>query len=443
MIQAPETRRQDHVRTSFQPAIHASMDCQRYNQFDGFFLDAPDFLPALTESLAWRELCTLPQVPPRVLPTLRNAFSQIRWPIGKDDLRRDVDQLFSELDRLVTSLRGGSLSVMPRGNARLGYPLLWTHAASPRGGVNAGYMDPFGEHPRDHDRFVFFEAGDRRVVVLPPSLTAATGCEAIFRFIWTSAELAAASDIVANTIEKSVAIACRTHTARIWEKTPYRADGAILEIDVAERDGDEVVLFESKSKSLTSQARTGDMFAFIDDYTKSFLALLHQLIRHDHNIRRGLTSLTRDDDDLDALRIAKVAVSPLSYGPASDHVLTNALMHSVAQTRFNPVNGNPRHVRILEAFNKSIQRSIEIIDEIAPRQDGMVEMARYLMGVSWLDLGQLLYALQRGRSLTSALSALRHLTFGTRDFWTEAALANRQGLPERNWRPVPEGESTS
>ena len=420
----------------------ASTDCQRYDQFEGFSLDAPDFLPALTESLAWRELFTLPQMPPLVLPTLRKAFSQIRWPTGTDDLGRDVDQLLGELDRLLTNLREDGLTLMPRVTARCDYPLLWVHGGAPRNGVNARYLDPFGGHPRDHDPYAFFEAGDRRVVVLPPSLTAAAGCEAVFRLIWTSAERAAASEIVAGTIEKSVSIACRTHTARVWEKAPYHAEGADLEIDLAGRDGLDIVLFESKAKSLTSKARTGDMMAFVDDYTKSFLALLGQLVRHDRNIKRGLTPLTEDDDDPGALCVAKVAVSPLSYGPASDHVLTNALMHAIAGARLDSVDGDPDRVRILEAFNKSVRQSVDIIARIAPRQDGKVEMRRYLMQVFWFDLGQLLYALHRGRSLTHAVSAMRPLTFGTRDFWTEAALADRRGLTTRSWHPVSEAAPT-
>ncbi|MDE0173247.1 MAG: hypothetical protein OYH76_20155 [Defluviicoccus sp.] len=416
----------------------ASSDCQRYNRFDGFTLDAPDFLPALTESLTWRELFTLPQIPPSVLPTLRNAFSRIDWPTGTDDLRRDVDQLFGELDLLLTNLRDDGLTLMPRGIARFDFPLLWIHGGAPRDGVNAKYLDPFGEHPRDHDPYVFFEAGDRRIAVLPSSLTVAAGCEAIFRLIWTSAERASASQIVADTIEKSVAIAGRTHTARVWERAHYRADGADLEIDLAVRDGDEIILFESKAKSLTSKARSSDMMAFVDDYTKSFLALLGQLVRHDRNIKRGLTPLTEDGDDPGALRVAMVAVSPLSFGPASDHVLTNALMHAIAGARLESVDGDPDRVRILEAFNKSVRRSVDIIDGIAPRQDGKVDMVRYLMQVSWLDLGQLLYALHRGRSLPHAMSAMRHLTFGTRDFWTEVALADREGLITQNWHPVSE-----
>ena len=421
----------------------AITDCQRYNRFDGFSLDAPDFLPALEESLAWRELFSLPQIPPSVLPTLRSAFTQIDWPAGTDDLRRGVDQLFGELDRLLGNLRDDGLTLMPRERVRFDYPLLWLRGAAPRDGVNADYLDPFGEHPRDHDSYVFLEAGDQRVAVLPPSLTAAAGCQSIFQHIWTSAERPVASTVVADTIEKSVAIACRTHRGRVWEKARYHADGADLEIDLAVRDGDEIVLFESKAKSLTTKARTGDMMAFIDDYTKSFLSLLGQLVRHDRNIRRGCTPLTEDEDDPSALRVVKVAVSPLSYGPASDQVLTNALMHAIADARLDSVDGDPHRVRILEAFNKSVERSIGIIDRIAPRQDGKVDMVRYLMGVSWFDLGQLLYALHRGRSLTASLSALRHLTFGTRDYWTEAALADRQGLTENYWRPDSKGGPAS
>ena len=119
--------------------------------------------------------------------------------------------------------------------------------------------------------------------MLPASLTAAADCEAIFRLIWAEAGLTAAGEIVGDTIEKSVALACRAHSARVHEEVLYCADGVNLEIDVAVCDGQKIVLFETKAKSLTSVSRTGDMLAFIDDYTQSFLALLRQLVRHDLN----------------------------------------------------------------------------------------------------------------------------------------------------------------
>ena len=414
----------------------ASADCQRYDQFDGFFLAAPDFLPALMESLAWRELFTLPQVPPAVLPTLHYAFLQIEWPDGTNDLRRDVDGLFRELGHLLESLSEDHLTVIPQLTARPDYPLLWRHACAPRGKVNDEYLDPFNAPPRNHDRYVFFQADDDRVIVLPPSLTAAAACEAIFRLVWTKADRTAAEAIVGDTIEKSVAIACRrTNTAHVREKLPYREDGVDLEIDVVVREGQEIVLFETKAKSLTSASRTGDIMAFIDDYTKSFLAMLRQLVRHDRNIKRGLTPLIQPDDDPTNLRITKIAVSPLSYGPASDHVLTNALMHSMAHARLVEVDETPKHTKIIEAFNKTLEQSIKEIDQVAPSVDDKIDMVRYLMSVSWFDLGQLLYALHRGRSVMDAVSGFRHITFSTRDFWTEAANADQQSLTKDKWYP--------
>ena len=411
----------------------ASLDCQRYNPFDGFNLDVPDFLPALEESVKWRELFTLPQVPTSALSTLRRAFSQITWPAGTNRLRSDVDGLFRELNHLLAGLADDRLTAMPKRTAVSLFPLLSRHAGAYQGTINANYLDPFGTSPRDHERYVFFEAADKRVVLLPSSFTAAAACEAIFRFVWTKATQVA-SDVVGNVIEKTVVIACRSHTSRVWEKLCYRANGVDLEIDVAVRDGQNIVLFETKAKSLTSESRTGDMMAFIDDYTKSFLTLLRQLVRHERNIRRGCTPLTRTDKNLDNLHITKVAVSPLSYGPASDQVLQNALLRAMARAVVSSLNEDPEHVRILNAFNAKVKDIVNDVIDVSAGKGGEGDLGRFMMHVSWFDVGQLLYSLHRGHSVAEALSALRHITASTRDFWTEVALADRQGLTEKKWR---------
>ena len=158
----------------------ASLDCQRYNQFDGFNLGATDFLQSLAESLVWRELFTLPQVPPVALETIRLAFSQITWPDETDDLRRDVNSLFAESGKLIGALSVDRLTRIPTEVARSAFPHLWRHARVRRGTVNADYLDPLGAYPRNHDQFVFFESDGDHVLVLPPALTAAAACVAIF-----------------------------------------------------------------------------------------------------------------------------------------------------------------------------------------------------------------------------------------------------------------------
>ena len=386
----------------------ASMDCQRYNPYEGFSLEAPDFLYSLAESLTWRELFTLPQAPPLVLPTLRNAFSQIEWPAETADLATEVDQLFDELYRLMAGLTVDSPTRVSLPDGPSAFPLLWQHARVAPGEVNPGYLDPFGAYPRDQERFVFFEIGDGTALVLPPTLTAAAGCEAIFRRVWKRAKKAA-KDNVADTIEKSVAIACRKQTLCVSEKLHYFVHKHRFEMDVAVRDGPNIVLFEAKAKMLTACARTGDMMTFLSVYTNSFLALLQQLVRHDHNIKLGLTPMTDPGEDLAALRITKITVSPLSFGPASDHLLSNALMNAIANAELVSAKSTPERNEVLNEFNRAIRACMEDIDQIAPRSDGQIDLGHYMMRVSWFDLGQLLYCLSRRRSVVDAVSALMHL----------------------------------
>ena len=424
----------------------ASMDCQRYNQFDGLNLGASDFLQAVEESLVWRALFTLPQVPPASLATIRLAFSQIAWPTGTDDLRRDLNGLFIELDQLTSVLSVDCPTAISTRTARNTFPRLWQHARSLQGAVNAKYLDPFGAHPCDQDQFVFFHAADDQVLALPPALTAAAGFESVVRLVRARAgHTPAAGDILGDTIEKTIAIACRAHTKCVHEGLVYWEDAKTrLEIDVAVRDGEQLVVFEAKAKRLTSKARTGDMIAFLFDYTHSFLALVRQLVRHDRNIKRGRTPLTRSSEELGALRITMVAVSPLGYGPASDHVLAGALFRSIVHARLQSATGNAEHGEVFEAFNKKLDQITRDIADVAAHEDGeTIDLFRYLIDLFWLDLGQLLYALHRGRSIVDGLSALKNLTFGTRDFWTEAAFADRQGLTKRHWRPVSGGALTT
>ena len=332
--------------------VAACLDCQRYRQFEEMNLHATDFLRVLAESLTWRELFSLPQVPPRTLTTLRQALSMVKWPSGAGELRHEVDRLFTELDHLLSVLPDDCLTKIPQQRAREQYPTLWRQARAEPGEANADYLGPFEASKRNHEKFVFFGTADGDVLTLPRAMTAAAACEVIFGQIW-SAVPEKASRIIGDTIEKSVALACRGKADSIYQGICYRAaDGKHLEIDVATRTGQQIVLFETKAKSLTRASRSGDMIAFLDDYTKSYLSLLKQLVRHDRHLKNDLTPLTTTGDDLDAVSVMKVAVSPLSYGPVSDKVIANALLCSMAQARLGSVNP----IQIVIVFSMSSTR---------------------------------------------------------------------------------------
>ena len=323
------------------------------------------FLQSLAESLVWRELFTLPQVPPVALETIRLAFSQITWPDETDDLRRDVNSLFAESGKLIGALSVDRLTRIPTEVARSAFPHLWRHARVRRGTVNADYLDPLGAYPRNHDQFVFFESDGDHVLVLPPALTAAAACVAIFTSVHRRAGKVKAGDIVGDTMEKAVAIGCSSHTGCVDAPLDYREGKTCLDIDVAVREGSQLVLFEAKSKSLTAKARTGDMMEFLFDYANGCIVPLRQLVRHERNIRRGLTPLTQPEDDINSLRITKVAVSPLCYGPSSDHVLAGSLFRAIVQARLRSGTNNPEHAKVLDSFNKELDRITKYLEHIA------------------------------------------------------------------------------
>lgn len=410
----------------------ASMDCQRYSQFEDLNAEPHDFLRMLQESLTWRELFTLPQVPPSTLRTIRSALLEASWPKGLGEVRTTVEGIFDEVDALVQGLSSSEITQMPRRVAQTSFPHLWRHALGRRGRVNNGYLDPFASVARDHERFVFFEVDGQRVIVLSPPMVAANACEALFRLVWRSAGNAA-SDLVGEALESAVARACRAHTSSVGEGVRYEVNKSEFEMDVVVQERQEIILFETKAKSLTSRSRAGDMVQFIDDYMNSFLALLRQLVRHERHIRALRSPLDLSGVDARTVRVTKVAVSPLSYGPAADHSLAGILFRSIAQARLQPRSDDGTLAATLVEFNKTLALLTADIDAVAPRRNGALDLFRYMLDVFWLDLGELLYVLQRGRSVLDAISPLRHVTFGTRDFWTEAASADRRGFTKSKW----------
>jgi hypothetical protein len=414
------------------------VDCERYNQFDGMFLSDADFFPTIAESLAWREIFSLPQAPPIVIKTLTEAFRAI---LTADDKRLhpiDFDQLFEESGRLLASCSVDTPTVFEAKFVRRAFPMLARLATGRRGAVNAQYVDPLGATARNHDRLVFFEFPNEKILVLNCSLTASAMCEVIFRAVWDGHLLSMrAKDIVGAVLERSIALGCRGKTVDCFEQEIYRVGKDNYEMDVATRDENEVVFFEAKAKSLTAEARSFEASKFLVDYADSYLELVKQLARHEKHARKELTPLTRRGEDTSALRFTKVAISPLSYGPAADKALSGQLILSMANFNLRVDGGEETVFAAVAKYNSAKQAAVGHIAEVAPKNNnGLVDLSAYLIHVFWLDLGQLLYSLNRAETVAKALSPLRHLTFATRDFWTELAAADARGLLNDTWMPV-------
>jgi hypothetical protein len=164
--------------------------------------------------------------------------------------------------------------------------------------------------------------------------------------------------------------------------------------------------------------------------------MLAQLVRHEVHLRQGKTPLASANEAVADLRPVKVAVSPLSYGPVSDKLFSSSILRSLVGARLVLVEADPAKQRIIDAFNKRVEGVIANMALVAPKKDGLAELFPYLIDVFWLDLGQLLYIIDRSNMVWNAFQPLKHVTFSSRDFWTEVAHADRGGLTRGKWRPA-------
>jgi hypothetical protein len=308
----------------------AAMNCQRYSQYEEVNISPGIAWRVLRDSLLWREIFVLPQVPPQVLPSLREALGGLITPEEEKLFDWRFEIAFDELDDLLSRSVNHKLTTHSRLVMAGDYPNLWKIGVGEAGNVNGAYTNPTTGGARNQSKFIFFARDKDNVLTLPRPFLREAFCQAIFAQIWGKLKSSRASYVVGKIFERALERACQGKAAHVHAGAKYDVGKQTFEIDAATRDGDRIVLFETKAKSLTAQARSGDMMAFYADYTDSYLAIVQQLVRHEDHLRQGLTPLTTAGEVCHDFRPLKVAVSPLSYGPISDKMLASGLLRSFA-----------------------------------------------------------------------------------------------------------------
>jgi hypothetical protein len=405
----------------------AAIDCERYSQFEQLNISPTEFWRSLVDSLHWREMFTLQQAPGLVLPRLLKAFRSLEWPAGSSGVAAKIIELTVQCAALVDALADEKLSQFTMHDILSRFPLVGRFGMVKAKQLNRGYDEPLAMAHRNHDRYMLFEVHGGQIYALPRSMTAAAACHVIVTQIWKELGEVAGS-VVGDAVEKVVELACLGKAEPVVPKKKYRVGKTELEIDVATVEDDRVVIFEAKAKSLTAEARSGDTQSYISDYTNSYLRILDQLTIHEENLRAGKVTLV-DGRAHDPTRgIIKVAVSPLSFGPVSDPELANALLRSIANASLGPMNLETPAAEIWTKFNTRKDKIMARILRLAPPNgDGEADVVRYLRTVRWLDVGQLLYLMDRSSSVSEAMRPLG-TTFSSQDFWTEVACADRLGI---------------
>ena len=417
----------------------ACLDCERYNQFEGMYMQPSEFWRTLQDSLFWREFFTLPQVPTVTIKVLAEVLPKIVEEFGGYKAAKDVKAFMSEA--YFISLNSDPLRLMrhPKPAAMSMFPMLSRRATGRASKINKNINDIFSADEREHEQCIFFEINNREFVSLPSPIINAAICESIFRLIWHDIP-DVADKIVGKAMEAALASACKGKTASLMVNQVYFPQRSKrMEMDIACRDDDRIVMLETKAKSLTNASRQTGSFTYISDFTKSFLFILKQLMEHERYIISGHNPLVAEGEDHSNFRPLKIAVSPLSFGQLSDKVLAGSIITGMLSAELTCVEGrnSGENIATIRKFNKAYADVKELLIELAPKdKDGLAQIAPYLIDVFWVDLGQALYVLDRAKSVSDAFSPLKHITFSTRDFWTEIATADRGLLTKDRWRAV-------
>ena len=371
-------------------ALH---DCQRYSQFEQMTHIPPEeFERVLRESITWRELFSLPQAPQVVLKKIGDALAATLTYEDEEKLGFKMINLLNELQVLLVHSHDTELRLFASGPVRASHPILWSEALGKKGKVNPGYREPADSHHRTQDRLLIFEVPEDSVALLPRPFAVNAACEMLFRLIWARLPKARAAEITGQVLELAIAAACSEKSPPILAPdVSYERDNQTLQLDVGTRDDGALVLFETKAKSLTAKARSGIVYSGFTDYADSFLAMLNQLVRHDYYLRStGLPLLTSDNDKTGDLTIFKVAISPLSYGPMMDRLLTAAAMPVILGRKFGSLSTKAEDVKAIEDFNAATSKLLERLVKVAPTNDqGELDLFLYFIDVYWMDLGQL------------------------------------------------------
>jgi hypothetical protein len=127
----------------------ASLDCQRYSQYEEFNLHPSAFHRTLRDTLIWREVFTLPQVPAQVVTRIVAILRDELTPADQAQLGVRIDALFGEIEAVLAGSADDRPTVRPREATERQLPTLW-----PTGERNGRTSQPIlprpanGQHPQ-------------------------------------------------------------------------------------------------------------------------------------------------------------------------------------------------------------------------------------------------------------------------------------------------------
>ncbi|MBP1625945.1 MAG: hypothetical protein H6Q00_420 [Holophagaceae bacterium] len=440
--EAPVTRIDMGARTKAMKELEdlardlvAILDVEPYNAFESMFVGGTEMLPFLQKAVIYDSAFSFPQMRPSdVLGFLKGVFDWVDDAAFKKSSGWSMTDALIVIGNIINLAKGkhGPVDILesefdPGG--RIPIPelrALLKAMSHSKQGVNRGYRSAMDVSKADFSLKPLMKRADNRYLLLDLSW-----CSPAFYEVFASAARAFdknADSKIGTEAESFLAAEFNRHGISI-AKGNYKVPGKEGECDVVVEMPRFTLFIEMKKKVLTRSARSGNDLDILVDLSHSLVAAQTQAGWHEVHIRQQ-KSLQLDDKgrvstiSLDGREVERVAVSLLDYGAFQDRNLLTRFLTTVMNVEFTA--HDTRQDSKLNTFREYQANLRAQHTQLVVLNPGM---ERFPFFNCWfLSVPQLLVLLDGvtdNKAFQEAILAVRHIHFGTSDFYAELSAGRK------------------
>lgn len=214
------------------------------------------------------------------------------------------------------------------------------------------------------------------------------------------------------------------------EKINGECDG-LIELDK------EIVLLEIKKKSLVRSSRSGDDAQILTDLGATLLASQIQGFKTQLALCVGTLNLNENSNTKTIVQngrnICRWSIALIPFGDLQDKSIVGEILNIFTYTDFGYSMGD--ETKLTDSQKEEHRKKKKQIEKVCKLQNelrkyiGLLELERPFMTSSFFDVEKIFYILKVSPSIkkfSNVISKLRHISFGTLDFYRELSLLTKE-----------------
>ena len=210
-----------------------------------------------------------------------------------------------------------------------------------------------------------------------------------------------------------------------------------FEFDLVVEEADQVILLECKMKALTRPARGLAALDALVDVTKSFVAALNQMVRHEIALRvlSPLPLKGGGELSLAGRDVERIVVTMLDHGSLQNRQFIRNIVRAFFGVEL--ASPDPAVNKIVSKITAAVKELHASLTELAALHGVEFRkfLQRYEFGTAWLSVDQLALMIAGQTSLTNLLRRTRHITFQTGDLIDELASWHKMQIEAAKGKP--------